>query len=136
MKKIILTNWINLMGFILLLFVFNFYFYLGEKNIFYKSLFITFYVFIVFGSFIWIGVLLSLIAIDTIFILKKIYKNYLNLGIIMQSILICLPYICWSIMNKNVNSFSLSVIITFTITQYIRKGMIKKILNSGILDEN
>ena len=54
----------------------------------------------------------------------------------MQTILICLPYICWSIINKNVNSFSLSVVITFTLTQYIRKGMFKKILNSGELDKN
>ena len=130
MKKIILTNWINLIGIILSLCICNFYFFWGEKNIFGQSLFATFYVFTVFGSVFWIGVLICLITIDIIFIFIKLYKNNLNLGIIMQTFLISLPFIYWSIIYDNVRWLFIVEVITFLITQYIRKGIIKKIINS------
>ena len=135
MKKIILTNWINMIGCFLTFLIYPL-FYISDSTIkyfypnydFLKLLYAQF----IYGSALWFISLILIIIFDLILIKKNKklieYKLFIEWFVISLYLYFGMNFIFYGIpFIKNISIISIFV---FLITQNIRKGMIIKIINS------
>lgn len=126
--KILATNWVNLLGVFMITFLsvfLNSYFNYSATltQAFYGTCILVCY----YGIIFWVGFTILLIIFDLIFIIsfKRIYEKM----IILEWLIISLPFIYWTIKYKQ--WVFLVAIIAFFITQMVRKKLIEKILKNS-----
>ncbi|EKT3958351.1 hypothetical protein [Flavobacterium psychrophilum] len=125
--RILATNWINLLGIFFITFLFVFLnSVLNFNATFSQALFGTYLLVCYYGTFFWIGFIVSLIILDLIFIIN--FKSKLKIMILLEWLFISMPFIYWTIKYKQ--WFFLVAVIAFFLTQMLRKKHIEKILIS------
>lgn len=123
--KILLTNWINLLGVFVAVFlyaiVYNIYDTSVTRNL-YQSTFAAFILVCLYGILFWSLFIITLIVFDLLFIVKD--QNNLKIKLLIEWLLISLPFIYWVLRYKQ--WIFLVGIIVFLITQLIRQNLILK----------
>ena len=126
--NVIKTNWINILGVFLATFVFAVCSNLLEVNSsqnFFQSIFSSLILICFYGVMFWALFALLLVIFDMIFIVKR--RNNLKLMLLVEWLIICIPFIYWTIRFKQ--WIFLVAILTFLITQLLREKTIKNIIN-------
>ena len=124
--KIILTNWISIVGIFLISYLSVFIW--GFKEIGFPFIFISALILIVgYGMMFWISFIIIIFILDFIFFYRS--TKYLYEKLFAEWLLIITPFIYWIFDNKY--PFFIILIIAFAITQYIRKNKIVKILENN-----
>ena len=119
--RVILTNWINLVGVFLVVYLCAFLMSYTSTNFsILQSLFSSFILVGLYGLLFWVGFSLELILLDFLLINSK----HITSKLITEWVLICTPIIYCTI--KYNEWILLSGVIAFLITQFLRKKMILK----------
>ncbi len=119
--RVILTNWINLVGVFLVVYLCAFLMSYTSTNFsILQSLFSLFILVGLYGLLFWVGFSLELILLDFLLINSK----HITSKLITEWVLICTPIIYCTI--KYNEWILLSGVIAFLITQFLRKKMILK----------
>ena len=126
--KILLTNWINLLGVFIAVFlysvIYNIYDTTVLRNIF-QSVFAAFILVFLYGIIFWLIYICALIAFDLLFIVKD--QNNLKLKLLIEWLLVSVPFIYWALKyNQYIFLFGM---IGFLITQLIRQNLILKLIH-------
>ena len=117
--RVILTNWINLVGVFLVVYLCAFLMSYTSTNFsILQSLFSLFILVGLYGLLFWVGFSLELILLDFLLINSK----HITSKLITEWVLICTPIIYCTI--KYNEWILLSGVIAFLITQFLRKKMI------------
>jgi hypothetical protein len=124
--KILKTNWINVLGVFVTVFIYSFLkTYTTSTFTLYQTFFSTLILVCLYGVIFWIAFVIVLIILDVLLKIKS--SNTLQKKLILEWILISAPFFYWVI--KYEQWIFLVAIITFLITQILRKKLILKILN-------
>ncbi len=124
--KILLTNWINLFGVFIAVFLYAFFYNMYDISAtrkFYQSMVSAFILVSLYGMQFWGLYITELILFDLLFIVKD--QSNLKSKLIIESLLISLPFIYWIISHKQ--WIFLVGVIVFLITQLIRQNLIIKV---------
>lgn len=128
--KILATNWINLLGIFIITFLYVFLnSYINFSATLYQAFFGAFMSVCLYGIIFWSGFVILILILDLIFIVKP--KNNLKLRLMIEWLLISIPFIYW-IIKYNQWVF-LVAILTFLVTQIMREKKILKIKNNNFL---
>jgi hypothetical protein len=123
--KILLTNWINLFGVFVAVFLYaifyNIYYISATRN-FYQLMVSAFILVSLYGMQFWGLYITELILFDLLFIVKD--QSKLKTKLIIEWLLISLPFIYWIISHKQ--WIFLVGVLVFLITQLIRQNLIIK----------
>ncbi|WP_213278553.1 hypothetical protein [Chryseobacterium indologenes] len=126
--KILLTNWINILGvFISLLvysIIFNFTVDDGVTRNFFQSIFAAIFLLFLYGVMFWAGFILALIILDLILIVPN--QDKLILKLLFEWVIISIPFIYWAIIYEKQRNIFMVAIIAFLVTQLLRKKIINK----------
>lgn len=124
--KVLLTNWVNLLGVFIPTFLytiinscFNYSATLGQ------ALFGAFLLICLYGIMLWGGFLLSLILLDSVLIIPS--TQYLRIKLIVEWVIISSPILYWTIKYERQRTLFLIAVISFLITQMIRRNLIVKV---------
>jgi len=125
--KILLTNWINLLGVFMAVFLYGIVTNILNPNPtvsqnFWQSILAVLFGICLNGILFWLLFLVLLIAFDLLFIVKD--QNNLKVKLLIEWLLISLPFIYWVIKYKQ--WIFLVGVIVFLITQLIRQNLIVK----------
>ncbi len=125
--KILITNWINLLGVFIVLFLYGIATNVSNPNPtlsqnFWQSILAILFGICINGILFWLLFIVSLIAFDLLFIVKD--QNNLKVRLLIEWLLISLPFIYW-VIKYNQWIFLMGVI-AFLITQLIRQNLIVK----------
>lgn len=124
--KILVTNWINLLGVFIAVFLFAITYNIYDTTIyrtFYQSVFSAFILVGLYGILFWSTYIVALIIFDLLFIVKN--QNNLKIKLIIEWLIISIPFIYWGIKYKQW-IFILGIVVFF-ITQMIRQKLILKV---------
>jgi hypothetical protein len=125
--KILKTNWINLIGVFIAIFLYALILNLNDttvvRNLF-QSILSALMLVCLYGFIFWILFILLLILFDLLLIVKK-QLSYLKIKLFIEWIIISAPFIYWIFKFKEIE-FLVGVIV-FLITQFIREKLIKKV---------
>jgi len=129
--KILVTNWINIIGLFGILFLYTFFnSWINSPATFIEALFGAFLLICLYGVLFWTWFCVLLLLTDLILIIPN--QKYLRVKLTIQWIIISSFPIYWAIKYKEQQSiyvlFSIAII-TFLITQLIREKYIIKALN-------
>lgn len=94
---------------------------------FLKSILGALFLLLLYGIIFWIGFILALIIVDLILILPN--QNNLKFRLLLEWIIICIPFIYWTIVYERQRNIYIVAIIAFFITQFLRQKLIKKATN-------
>ena len=125
--KILATNWINLLGVFIIVFIFSIFFvYLKHKSFNILQAILSASISIcLYGIIFWIGFVLELIVLDLLFIVFS--RKHLKIMMFLEWLIISIPFVYSTIKYKQ--WIFLVAIIAFFITQMMRKKLIEKINN-------
>lgn len=125
--KILLTNWINLLGVFIAVFLYSFINNLNDVNInrtVFQSIFSAFIIIILYGVLFWGFYILSLLLFDLILIVRN--REKLMLKLILEWMLISIPFVYWA--TKHNQKIFIVGVVAFLITQILRYKKILKII--------
>jgi hypothetical protein len=124
--KILLTNWINVLGVFLVVFALSFVLALTDTNLSYnifQSIFSALFLVCGFGMMFWALFIVSLVILDLIIIIPN--RNNLKKRLIIEWLIISGPSAYVTI--KYHEWIFIAAIIAFFITQLLREKHIKKL---------
>jgi hypothetical protein len=117
--KIVLTNWINLIGVFLVTFGFSFITTLTDTypsyNI-YQAIFAALFLVLGYGMMFWLLFIISLIILDLMLLVTN--RNNLKLKLLMEWLVISSPFIYWTIEYRE--WIFISAVVAFLIAQQLR----------------
>ncbi|HEX8020309.1 hypothetical protein [Mucilaginibacter sp.] len=126
--KIILTNWINLLGVFGSVFLFAVVLTLTQANLSYNifiAIIVALFSVIAYGMMFWALFIVSLVLLDLILIVPK--RKNLKIRLVIEWLIISSPFIYWTI---KYHEWIFAVgIVSFFITQLLRE---KHILKKGL----
>ncbi len=120
MKKVFLSNWVNLVAVIIAAIVYVFSTTLFRYNII-QSVFVAILVVLGYGIRFWVIFIMALLITDLIFF--KINPYHIKAKLLLQWLIISLPFIYWGFLYKEWVFLIASV--AFLISQFMREKMIK-----------
>lgn len=128
--KILKTNWINVLGIFLAVYLFGIASTLTERttslsDALYTGVVMGIFGIIFYGMMFWAGFIASIIILDFALI-RKHWKN-LNLLLLLEWLIISAPFVYWLILYSE--WVFLVAILAFLITQYLRKEKILKVFS-------
>lgn len=128
--KILRTNWINILGIFSAVYLFGIATTLVEPNnrfmdSVHKALLGGFFGIIFYGMVFWIGFIVMISILDFA-LMRKQWKN-LNLVLFLEWFIISVPFIYWLVIYSE--WVFLVAVLTFLITQYLRKEKILKVFS-------
>lgn len=123
--KILKTNWINIIGVFIVLFLYTFLnSWINYPATFIQALFGAFLLVCLYGMMFWAGFIITLIILDSVLILPN-PKN-LKIKLLIEWIVISSPFVYWAIKYPEQRTLYIVAIITFLVTQLIREKLINK----------
>ena len=126
--KILQTNWINILGVFIILFIYSTIFNLtvndGVTRNFFQSIFAALFLICLYGFIFWMGFIIALIILDFILIIPN--QKKIKIKLLTEWIIISSPFIYWALKYHEQRSLYIIAIITFLITQLLRKRLINK----------
>ena len=128
--KILLTNWVNLLGVFLAVFLYSVIYGLIDPNVsrnIFQSIIASLISVCLYGIMFWTGFLILITILDLVLIIPN-PKN-LKLKLIIEWIIISSPLVYWSILYERRRVTFLIAVIVFLVTQLIREKYIIKALN-------
>ncbi len=129
--KIVLTNWVNIIGVSLISYLSVFI--LGFKEIGFPFILISALISIfLYGMIFWVGFIITIFILD--FILFSRSTKFIYEKLFAEWLIISSPFVYW--IFKYEQFFFIVLIIALGITQYIRKNKILKILENNNLSIN
>ena len=123
--KIIKTNWINIIGILIAVYLYALMLNLfdADKSLnFIQVVFSPLILILLYGAIFWALFILLLIIFDLLFIVKN--QENLKKKMILETFIIVTPYVYWLIVYNEL--IFLVAIITFFITQFYRRKLIAK----------
>ena len=123
--KIIKTNWINIIGIFIAVYLYALMLNLfdADKSLnFIQVVFSPLILILLYGAIFWALFILLLIIFDLLFIVKN--QENLKKKMILETFIIVTPYVYWLIVYNEL--IFLVAIITFFITQFYRRKLIAK----------
>ena len=123
--KIIKTNWINIIGILIAVYLYALMLNLfdADKSLnFIQVVFSPLILILLYGAIFWALFILLLIIFDLLFIVKN--QENLKKKMILETFIIITPYVYWLIVYDEL--IFLVAIITFFITQFYRRKLIAK----------
>jgi hypothetical protein len=124
--RILLTNWINVVGVFLVVFALSFVLTLTDTNPPYnifQSIIAALFLVCGFGMMFWALFIVSLVVLDLIIIVPN--RNNLKKRLLIEWLIISSPFTYWAI--KYHEWIFITAIVAFFITQLLRKKRIKKL---------
>lgn len=128
--KVLLTNWINLLGIFTAVFVYAIFLNISEVNIsrsIFQSIVASLILVCLYGVLFWSILIITLILFDFGLIIRN--PSHLKIKLIIEWLIISIPFIYWIV--KYQQWIFLVAIIVFLITQLLRENLITKALNSN-----
>jgi len=128
--KILYTNWINITGIFIVLFLFTTTFNLLDSNVsrnLFQAIIASLILIFLYGIFFLIGFILVLTILDLIIIVRN--QSNLRLKLLLEWIIISAPFVYWAIIYERQRYIFLVAIITFLITQLLREKLINKAIH-------
>jgi hypothetical protein len=125
--KILKTNWINVIGVLITVFLYTVILDLIDletSNNFFQAVFSGLVLILLYGVVFWLLFIVSLIVFDILFIVKN--QSNLKLKLLSEWIILSAPFFYWVIKYRE--WIFLIAIISFLITQLFREKMIEKAL--------
>lgn len=123
--KIIKTNWINIIGILIAVYLYALMLNLfdADKSLnFIQVVFAPLILILLYGAIFWALFILLLIIFDLLFIVKN--QENLKKKMILETFIIITPYVYWLIVYDE--WIFLVAIVTFFITQIYRRKLIVK----------
>ena len=127
--KILFTNWVNILGVFIAIFLYSIIYGLFDSNIsrnILQSIIASLILICLYGIMFWVGFLLSLIILDSVLIIPA--PKHLKIKLIAEWIIISSPFVYWAIEYERQRNLYIVAIIAFLITQLIRERYINKAL--------
>jgi hypothetical protein len=125
--KILFTNWVNLLGIFITVFLWSVIYGLIDPNVsrnLFQSIIASLIGICLYGIMFWAVFLMLLIILDLILIIPN--PKHLKVKLIIEWIIISSPLIYGSIIYERQRAVFLIAVITFFITQLIREKYINK----------
>jgi len=124
--RILMTNWINLLGIFITVFLFSFFktYSLGTFDLF-QALLSTLILICLYGIVFWVAFIIIISILDSLLKIKSL--NNLRNKLVLEWFIISIPLCYWTI--KYSQWIFLVAIITFFITQVLRKKYILNLKN-------
>lgn len=122
--KIIKTNWINIIGVFISVFVYAVFLNISDENTsksFFQSMLAALMLVCLYGIMFWALFIMSLIIFDLLFIVKT--QNDFKLRLLVEWLVISSPFIYWTMRYKE--WIFLVGIVAFLITQLLREKAIR-----------
>lgn len=121
-----MTNWINLLGIFITVFLFSFFktYSLGTFDLF-QALLSTLILICLYGIVFWVAFIIIISILDSLLKIKSL--NNLRNKLVLEWFIISIPLCYWTI--KYSQWIFLVAIITFFITQVLRKKYILNLKN-------
>lgn len=126
--KIIKTNWINILGVFLSLFIYSIILNItsdGVMQTFFQSILAALVLVSLYGILFWVMFAILLVILDIVLIVRS--KNNLKLKLLLEWLIISCPFLYWT--AKYNEWIFLVAIIAFLITQLLREKLITKTTN-------
>lgn len=128
MKKILFSNWINIVGILVVLFCYTFLNSLiNFQATFIQALFGAFLLICFYGIIFWLGFLILIFILDLILIIPT--QKSLKIGLLMEWLIISTLFIYWAVIYKEQRVLYIIAIIAFLISQMIREKWLNKKLS-------
>jgi hypothetical protein len=125
MKKILFSNWINIVGILVVLFCYTFLNSLINFQATFIQAFIgAFLLICLYGIIFWLGFLILIFILDLILIIPT--KKSLKIGLLIEWLIISTPFIYWAVIYKEQRVLYIIAIIAFLISQMIREKWLNK----------
>lgn len=124
--KVIKTNWINILGVFISVFVYAIILNIADENIsrnFFQSILAALMLVCLYGVMFWALFIVLLIVFDLLFIVKT--QNNFKSRLLIEWLIISSPFIYWTVRYRE--WIFLVAIIAFLITQLLREKSIRTI---------
>lgn len=123
--KILKTNWINILGVGLTLFIYSLLnSIIGFDAAFSQALFGAFLLIGLYGLIFWVGFLIVLIVLDYLLIIPA--KNNLKQRLLLEWLIIIIPFVYWAVIYERQRVLFIVAMAAFLITQLLREKLIIK----------
>lgn len=125
--KLLYTNWINIVGVFIVSFLFTAIFDSLDPNVsrnFFQAVTASLIGILLYGMLFWICFIIALIILDLFLIVFN--QKHLEIKLFLEWIIISSPFIYWAIKYPEQRSLYIVAVVTFFITQLLRKGLINK----------
>ncbi|MDQ0478266.1 hypothetical protein [Chryseobacterium sp. MDT2-18] len=125
--KILKTNWINIVGVFTVLFLYTTIYGLMDSSIsrnVFQAIIASLIGICLYGIMFWAGFIIMLIILDCVLIIPN--SNNLKIKLLIEWIVISVPFIYWAIKYPEQRTLYIVAIITFLITQLLRERLINK----------
>jgi uncharacterized integral membrane protein len=122
--KIIKTNWINLIGVFIAVFLYAIVLNLNDTNVsrnLFQSILPALILIFLYGVMFWVLFIILLVVLDLLFIVKD--QNNLTIKLLIEWVIISSPFIYWAIRYRE--GIFVAAITAFLITQFIRGNRIR-----------
>jgi len=121
--KVLTTNWINLLGVFLVVFLYAIILNLTDTNVsrnLFQSIFAALILVCGYGIMFWGLLIIALVVLDLLLIMRN--PNNLKTMLLIEWLIISSPFIYWTIRYKE--WIFVAAIIAFLITQLLRENRI------------
>ena len=128
--KIIKTNWINLIGVFIAVFLYAIVLNLNDTNVsrnLFQSILPALILVCLYGILFWALFIILLVVLDLLFIVKD--QTNLTAKLLIEWFIISSPFIYWAVRYRE--GIFIAAIIAFLITQFIRQKRIRSYLKVG-----
>ncbi|REC71461.1 hypothetical protein DRF60_20640 [Chryseobacterium elymi] len=125
--KILYTNWINIVGVFIVLFLFTAIFDSLDPNVsrsFFQAIIASLIGIFLYGMIFWICFIIALIVFDLFLIVFN--QKHLEIKLLLEWIIISAPFVYGAVKYPEQRILYIVAVITFFITQLLRKGLINK----------
>jgi hypothetical protein len=125
--KIIKTNWINLIGVFIAVFLYAIVLNLNDTNVsrnLFQSILPALILVCLYGILFWALFIILLVVLDLLFIVKD--QTNLTVKLLIEWFIISSPFIYWAVRYRE--GIFIAAIIAFLITQFIRQKRIRSYL--------
>ena len=126
--KILKTNWINVVGVFSIVLIYsiitNLFFNTTSSLNFFQSIIAALILVCLYGVLLWLLFIGSLIILDLLLIVRS--RKDLRLKLLIEWLIISLPFIYCSIIYERQRWIFFVAIITFLITQLLRESIINR----------
>jgi hypothetical protein len=123
--KVLITNWINLLGVFLIVFCYAIILNLTDTNVsrnLFQAIFAALILVCGYGIMFWGLFIIALVILDLLIIVRN--KNNLKMKLIIEWLIISIPFIYWAV--KYNEWIFIAAAIAFLITQLLREKHIKE----------
>ncbi|PLK44198.1 hypothetical protein [Emticicia sp. TH156] len=128
--KIILTNWINIVGVFVAVFLYSVIYGLtnddGVSRNFLQAILASIILIALYGIILWIGFIVALVALD--FLLIVFNEKHLKLKLVAEWFIISSPFIYCAIIYEQQRWIYLVAVAAFLISQLLRQKLIIKVI--------